>query len=147
MINIPEIGALSPTLIIIGIAVYVLLIITEWRILRKAGEKGWKSLIPIYNIYVSHHIVGMSHIWFILEICTWIVELIFESSSVIPEWAVIVFGIPTALITVASELIHIIKMCDCFGKGKLFKIGMFFIPSVFTMIIAFDNSEYRPPMH
>ena len=134
------------TLIIIA-AIYVLFIAAEWRILTKAGEKGWKALIPIYNIYVSHHIVGMSHIWFVLEICTWIVEAIFESVRVIPGWAAIAFGIPTLIITILSELIHIIKMCDCFGKGTLFKIGMILVPNLFTLIIAFDGSKYQAPKH
>ena len=130
---------------IIIAAIYVLFIAAEWRILTKAGEKGWKALIPIYNIYVSHHIVGMSHIWFVLEICTWIVEAIFESVRVIPGWAAIAFGIPTLIITILSELIHIIKMCDCFGKGTLFKIGMILVPNLFTLIIAFDGSKYQAP--
>ena len=134
-------------LVIIGVAVYALFVAAEWRILTKAGEKGWKSLIPIYNVYVSHHLVGMSHIWFVLEICTWIIELIFEIVPVIPGWAVIAFGIPTAIFTVLSELIHIIKMCNCFGKGTLFKIGMILLPNLFTMIIAFDSSEYQNPHH
>lgn len=132
---------------IIMIAIYVLFIAAEWRILTKAGEKGWKALIPIYNIYVSHHIVGMSHIWFVLEICTWIIEAVFESVRVIPGWAVIAFGIPTLIITILSELIHIIKMCDCFGKGTLFKIGMILVPNLFTLIIAFDGSKYQAPKH
>ena len=130
---------------IIIAAIYVLFIAAEWRILTKAGEKGWKALIPIYNIYVSHHIVVMSHIWFVLEICTWIVEAIFESVRVIPGWAAIAFGIPTLIITILSELIHIIKMCDCFGKGTLFKIGMILVPNLFTLIIAFDGSKYQAP--
>jgi len=144
-----ELGSFAPgmiTWIIIGL-VYALFIAAEWRILTKAGEKGWKALIPIYNIYVSHHIVGMSHIWFVLEICTWIIEAIFESVRAIPGWAVIAFGIPTVIITILSELIHIIKLCDCFGKGTLFKIGMILVPNLFTLIIAFDDSKYQAPRH
>ena len=133
--------------IITGVAIYALFVAAEWRILTKAGEKGWKSLIPVYNVYVSHHIVGMSHIWFVLEICTWVVEFVFEAVKVIPDWAVIAFGIPTAIITLLSELIHIIKMCNCFGKGILFKIGMILVPNLFTLIIAFGKSEYRAPAH
>ena len=143
-------NALSPTnvcLAIISIAVYVLFIIAEWRILVKAGEKGWKSLIPVYNIYVSHHIAGMSHVWFVLEIFTWVIEAIFKAVDAIPTWAVIAFGIPTIVITVLSELIHGIRMCDRFGKGTLFKVGMILVPNLFTMIIGFDKSEYHAPEH
>ena len=34
----------------IGIILIVLEIIATWRIFEKAGEDGWKSIIPIYNL-------------------------------------------------------------------------------------------------
>lgn len=33
------------------IALVVLYIVGMWRIFEKAGESGWKCLIPIYNQY------------------------------------------------------------------------------------------------
>ena len=32
---------------------WILQIIANWNIFTKAGEAGWKSLIPIYGDYVS----------------------------------------------------------------------------------------------
>ena len=29
----------------------VVSIVSFWRIFEKAGDKGWKSLIPLYNTY------------------------------------------------------------------------------------------------
>lgn len=122
-------------------------VIAEWRIFQKAGEKGWKALIPVYDIYVSHRIVGMSHIWFILEVITWVIESLSLGLASIPEWFDIAFGIPVAIITVASGLIHAVKLCDCFGKGFAFKVGTILLPSVFSLIIAFGNAKYRKPNH
>lgn len=31
---------------------YILQVIAYWKIFTKAGEEGWKSIIPIYNGYV-----------------------------------------------------------------------------------------------
>lgn len=129
------------------LAMYVLYAAAEWKILTKAGEKGWKSLIPIYNIFISHHIVGMSHAWFVIEMIVWVAELVFEIVTAIPEPVVLVFGIAAGIFTVVSELIHIIKMCNCFGKGTGFKIGMVLVPFVFLMIIAFGKAEYKKPEH
>ena len=73
-------GFLLAFIVVLGLivlAAIVLYIVAEWRILTKAGEKGWKSLIPCYCIFVSHHIVGMSHVWFIIEAITWVAELLF----------------------------------------------------------------------
>ena len=35
---------------------YVLQVIANWRIFTKAGEKGWKSIIPVYNTYITYKI-------------------------------------------------------------------------------------------
>ena len=141
----------SATLILIIIVaiivIYVLFVIAEWKILTKAGEKGWKSLIPVYNVFISHHIVGMSHIWFILEVVTWIIEVILEFVKGMSSWLELAFGIFTIVFTLVSELIHIIKMCNCFGKGTAFKIGMILIPNLFFLIIAFGRSSYQKPVH
>lgn len=138
---------LAGLLITFGIAVIVLIIlffIAEWRILTKAGEKGWKSLIPFYNVFISHHIVGMSHVWFILEVITWVIEIAFEILR-FPEPIVICFGIAVGIFTFISELVHVIKMCNCFSKRTGFKIGMFFFPSLFMLILAYGKAKYTKP--
>lgn len=134
-------------LIIAVIALYVAFVIAEWKILTKAGEKGWKSLIPVYNVFISHHIVGMSHIWFILEVISWIIEVMLELVNGLPSWVSLAFGIFTIIFTVVSEVVHIIKLCNCFGKGTAFKIGMILIPGLFFLIIAFGESRYQKPAH
>ena len=134
-------------LLIVIVVIYALFVIAEWKILTKAGEKGWKSLIPIYNVFISHHIVGMSHIWFILEVFTWIIEVVLEVVKGMPSWVSLAFGIFTLVFTVVSEVVHIIKMCNCFGKGTAFKIGMILIPDLFFLIIAFGKSRYQKPVH
>ena len=134
------------SLLIILIALIVLLTVAEWKILTKAGEKGWKSLIPFYNIFVSHHIVGMSHTWFIIEVIAWIIEFVLELIKM-PEPVVLAVGIAVGIFTLVSELVHILKMCSCFGKGTGFKIGMILIPELFMLIIAFGKSEYKKPDH
>ena len=35
------------------IIICALVLIAWWKIFEKAGEKGWKVLIPIYNIYTE----------------------------------------------------------------------------------------------
>lgn len=127
-------------------AVITLFVVAEWRILKKAGEKGWKALIPFYDVYVSHHIVGMSHVWFVLEVIAWVCEIVIEIVK-FPEPVVITFGIATGAFTLLSEIIHVLKMCNCFGKGKGFKIGMILIPNLFTLILAFGKSQYTKPEH
>ena len=38
--------------VIVILASIVTTIIAQWKLFEKAGEKGWKCLIPIYGAYV-----------------------------------------------------------------------------------------------
>ena len=51
---------------IVGIAILfaVLQIIAAWKVFEKAGEKGWKSLIPFYNIYILFRVLGIKEWYF-----------------------------------------------------------------------------------
>ena len=40
--------------------------IVLWKFFTEAGKEGWKSLIPIYNIYTLCEIVGVSPWWLLI---------------------------------------------------------------------------------
>ena len=125
---------------------YLLLTIAQWKLFTKAGEKGWKALIPFYNMFVSHHLIGMRHIWFILDIVFWVIEIVLELIDGTPVWIEKTFFSVAFLVTIASEILHIIRLCYCYTKSELFGIGLFILPPVFSLIVAFDDSEYHPPV-
>lgn len=133
--------------LLIDLPIYIMLVIAEWRILEKAGEKGWKSLIPVYNLFVSHHIAGMSHIWFVLEVSSWVAELLLEIIPAVPDWLEIVAGVTIVIFTIVMEVIHLNLLGNRFGKKLPFKIGMFLLPEIFLPILAFGKSTYTPPEH
>ena len=60
---------------------YVLQIIVWWRLFEKAGEEGWKSIIPIYNVWIAFNIAnpGSSNniLWFIGSFIPHIQVLVF----------------------------------------------------------------------
>ena len=124
---------------------YVGLTVAEWNLFRKAGDKSWKALIPGYNLFVSHHLIGMSHIWFILDIVFWAAEVMLEIFKGTPLWIEDVFFSVAAIFTIISEIIHIMKLCYCYTKSELFGIGLFICPPLFSLILAFGKSEYNPP--
>src|ERR1700744_3698770 len=50
---------------------YVIIVLTIaglWKIFEKAGEKGWKALIPVYNYYVWLKIVKRPWWWIFIFI-------------------------------------------------------------------------------
>ena len=53
---------------ILFLAFSLLSIAVGWKLYQKAGEPGWKVLVPIYNLYVLLKIVGRPAWWLILLI-------------------------------------------------------------------------------
>jgi hypothetical protein len=102
---------------IFGIIVGVLLLIAVWKILTKAGEKGWKAIIPFYNMYTLVKVVdgkGIKFLLFLIPIVGFIYDIIFS-----------------------------IRMAKAFGKGTGFGIGILLFPNIFTLILGFGSAEYK----
>jgi len=110
---------ISPILMIIWLAVVVLMIASMWKIFTKAGQPGWASLIPIYNIYVWCKIVGR------------------------PGWWVLLFFIPFVNFVIA--IILGIDLAKSFGKGVGFGIGIILLGIIFLPILAFSGATYQGP--
>jgi hypothetical protein len=101
------------------IAVIVLAILPLWGIFVKAGEEGWKAVIPIYNYYVLLKVVGR------------------------PGWWLLLYLVP-----IVNLVIYIIVMNDLsksFGHGAGFTVGLVLLNWIFLMILAFGSSTYRGP--
>ena len=130
---------------ILSILFYIMMVVARWKLFTKAGEKGWKALIPVYSVFVSHHLIGMRHIWFILDIVFWVMEIVLDVMKGTPLWLEETLLAVAVIFTLISELLHIMKLCYCYTKSELFGIGLFVIPPVFSLILAFDKSEYNPP--
>lgn len=97
----------------------VLTIAGVWRVFTKAGEAGWKSLIPFYNVWVMLEIAGR------------------------PGWWLIWFFIPIVNFVVMIILYYDLAMS--FGHGVGFTLGLLFLSPIFFMILGFGSSEYVGP--
>jgi hypothetical protein len=107
------------TISIVAIAWLVLTIVGLWMMFVKAGEAGWKSLIPIYNLIIILKIAGRPVWWFLLFL--------------IPCVSIIVY------IIVANDL------SKSFGKGVGFTIGLVVLSPIFVMILGFGDARYLGP--
>jgi hypothetical protein len=103
----------------IYLALLVLLIAGWWMIFTKAGEAGWKAIIPIYNVLVLLKIVGREWWWILLML--------------IPIVGFIVW------IIVALDL------AKSFGRGAGFAIGLIILPFIWSLILGFGSDTYRGP--
>lgn len=60
--------------LIIGLV--VLYVIGLWHVFKKAGQPGWKAIIPLYNTWVLVEIVGLNWYWFLISIASEIGSLL-----------------------------------------------------------------------
>ena len=115
---------------IIAIAFLVMVIIAWWKIFTKAGQEGWKSIIPFYNVYIMLGIVGMS------PMLMWIMIGLF-----IP-FVNFIAGI--AWFVVSIMMYH--KLSLAFGKGIGYTLGLIFLHPIFALMLAFGNAKYTAPV-
>ena len=108
---------MSGTVWIAYIAIVVLIVAGWWKIFTKAGEEGWKAIIPIYNIIVLLKIVGREWWWVLLLL--------------IPFVGVIVW------------IIVSLDLAKSFGRGAGFAIGLILLAPVFVVMLGFGSDAYR----
>lgn len=103
--------------ILLALAFIVLIYASYWKIFNKAGEAGWKCLIPIYNVVVMCQIAKIS-----------------------PWWTLVSF-IP--YVSVIFSIYFSIRLSKVFGGGTSFALGLLFLFPIFLPILAFGDAEYQ----
>src|SRR5678816_2027962 len=109
----------SPVSIIFGLLIAVLIIVAMWKVFTKAGQPGWASIIPIYNLYVLCKIAGR------------------------PGWWLLLMLIP--FVNIIIIIILCIDIAKSFGNGVGFGLGMAFLGFIFWPILGFGSAQYQGP--
>ncbi len=126
--------------LVLVIVWYVLQVVAYWKIFKKAGEPGWKSIIPIYNDYIQYKVTWKSYFYWIFFATTVI-------GTVMSNYSGAAYVIALILL-IASLVISIIsnnKLAKAFGHGTGFTIGLIFLKPIFTLILGFGGDEYQGP--
>ena len=100
-----------------SILIMAFFIIVYWIIFTKADEEGWKSLIPIYNVYILYKITWGNGLIFLLLLVPFVNFIV--------------------------GIITINKLSKCFGHGLGFTLGLLFLPIIFLPLLAFGDSRYE----
>jgi len=126
-------------LVFISLILLVIYILAYWFILSKAGEPGWKALIPFYSTYTVFKL-------------TWNTKMfaLYMGLAVITNILVWMGGTAAAsylfsLGTMVVSILSCVKLGLSFGKGPGFIIGLVFLNPIFLLILAFDGSRYLGP--
>ena len=99
--------------------VAVLSVIAMWLLFKKAGKGGWRSLVPILNLYTLVDIADGCGLKFLL-----------------------------LLIPVVGAVYHVIlnlRLARAFGKGLLYGLLLIFFTPLFILFLGIGNARYRGP--
>ena len=115
----PE-GAAAAVYYIVCLVVGILSVVCQWRLFTKAGERGWKSLVPFYNSYILCRIV------------------------IGRGWVFVLSFIP--IVNIIFVFILYMNFAKAYGKSGLYGILMLLLPIPFYFMLGFGSSYYVGPL-
>lgn len=98
---------------ILSMVLSILMIVSLWKIFKKAGKPGWASIIPIYNIYIMCEIAEKEW-WYVLLSCV-------------------------PFVNIYAMIVLYNGMAKRFGKSGGFVAGMILLPVIFFPMLAFGK--------
>jgi drug/metabolite transporter superfamily protein YnfA len=104
----------------IALAVAVLEIAAIWILFTKAGQPGWGSLIPIFNLYLWLQMANR------------------------PTWWLLLYLIPIVNLVIAV-IVHL-DVAKAFGKSTAYGVLFILFAVIVTPILAFGPSTYTRPV-
>ncbi|MBR3269874.1 hypothetical protein IKG07_01340 [Candidatus Saccharibacteria bacterium] len=156
------VGGFVGTMTIAALVFAALVIIGQWKVFEKAGEKGWKSLIPIYGQYILFKIAG-AKVWFWVLLGATVLASIMMSANNLPiDWNAtqaeieaelnlvnwsnyipfILGAVISCLASLVVEIVLAIKLAKAFGKGVSYVLGLIFIPEIVLLVLGFGKAKY-----
>lgn len=104
------------------LAVAVLSIIGMWKMFEKAGEAGWKAIIPFYNVYIMCQIAGRNGLWML--------------------------GFLVPFVNIIISLIISIDLAKHYGKSTAFGVvALWLFSPIGYLILGFGDDKYLGPKH
>ena len=133
-------------LLVVFLFIYLLLLpfIAYWKLFKKVGIPGWKSLIPFYNTFLVFKIAGMPGICFLPTSILSLISTIYQKADSMPKWLIIATLILT-IVNVVINIIRGIKLAKVFNKGIVFTIGLILLPEIFEIILGMGKAKYNGP--
>lgn len=159
MTDAAALASLISFISIFMIVMLVLTIVARWKMFTKAGEAGWKSLIPIYCDYTLFKLVWNAKSFWIYTLSgigSVALNILGGQYAVVGGQLVATGGgnffigilaYLAGIITLIYTVISSIKTALAYGKSPIFGLGVLLLPGIFNLILGFGKSEYKGPQY
>ncbi|MDD5952140.1 MAG: DUF5684 domain-containing protein [Oscillospiraceae bacterium] len=147
----PEFAGQPWAVIITGLsvaaAIWILQIISWWKVFRKMGEPGWKCIIPFYGEYILFsRCYSVKRYWeyLVCDLVLWIFQFEYFINIQGVVWEIIL-GIVAVILCIWYIIIEVRltqKISYAFGHGVAFGLGIYFFNFIFMLILGFGKSKY-----
>ena len=132
-------GMMMIPLAIIGIILRILRIIALWKAFERAGEPGWKALVPVYCTYIQYKLSGMKN-WFwyglLIAVIAWVI------AACIPNQQELISNIG-CLITWIIYIVMLFKFAKKYGWGTFASVLFVIFYPICVLILGFGNYPYQ----
>ncbi len=132
----------------------ILTIVALWKLYTKAGEAGWKCLIPIYNIYIMFQIARndgfvkmiilaiVEGVCFVLGTGLMVAGAMGSVLAVIIGAIAFIAGIVAGVYMLVIEFRMYVDLAQAFGHKRNFAWGLLLLTPVFIWIIGLGEDTY-----
>lgn len=140
---------------VVLIGILAIQYVAQWKIFVKAGEPGWKCLVPFLNGYTLYKLFWKPvYYWLTLVlgviVCVLVCIWAAMTSVVAHEAWFSAFTVVTWLVYAAYLVVAIVwsvklylGMSRSFGYGGGFAAGLVLVNIVFMLILAFGKDTYK----
>ncbi len=118
---------------------YIIQAVGYWKTFQKAGEAGWKAIIPFYSTYVRYKLTWDVKLF-------WIAVVLMVAEWVLPQDGNFVLSLVRLAVSIGYLVINVKafhRLSRSFGHGVGFTVGLFFLEPIFALILGLDGSRYE----
>lgn len=121
--------------LIVILAVAILVIVAKWKLFKKMGIDGWKSLISTVNTYLQMEATGVDQRWLLIILFGALI-------CMVPIIGFLLFLVAVIYFVILMN----VSLAKSFGKSTGFALGLIFLSPIFLCILAFGDSKYIGPV-
>lgn len=131
--------------VILNVIYLILQIIGWWHVFKKIGERPWKSVIPVYDLYIQiKHTWSVKYFWMMLAslLLSAVFRILFQELGGLFTFIFLIMNIAINIFIVVLYVIAQYWFSKSMNHGIPYAIGLIILPFIFTPILGLGKSEY-----